>query len=672
MIQDKNARRKIVLVIASAMMGVSALAQEGKTQQGVFTNKFADNWQMSFGIEGLSFYSSKEKGLGLPQSPFEDFRSTFGAAATIGKWFTPEMGLRTKASGYWGKAVLGQIPEDNNIRFFSLQQQVMFNLGNIFNGYNPTRSWDVIPYGGVGFVRNVTHNENSIGVGGGIVNTIRLSGQLKLQVDLGVTFAGDNYKESGVGNIMGRYHWFSAEVGLLINLGKHSWSKYTNRKKEKMRMTPVNRTYDNIKQKKNVDIELTQVIADAPIPTGMTLVQRGHLRMGSENKDSLWGTDIPMRDITIDDFLMDKTEVTNAQYKAFVKDVVDSIVAHRMKDPYYLGDRDKVVESLYITNPVTGEKMLDTRQLIYVYEVFDHIAAMKRENRLDPKERVLNTDIDTDSLEEIYISKDTAYVDKNGNLVRETINRPLSGTFDFLNTYAVYIYPDTTCWVNDFPNSNTEIYAQNYFSNPEYDNYPVVGVTWEQANAYCNWRTERLMKTETGINKVQPFRLPTEAEWEYAARGKEQNVFPWKKKDTGEGKGLFFANFMPDNGNYVEDGNIITARVGTYPANTNGLYDMAGNVAEWTSTLYTDAGILSMNNINPELRYHAAKEDPYRLKRKSVRGGSWKDPESHIQSVWRTFEYQNQPRSYIGFRCVRSLTTTPTGKTIVTITKKKK
>lgn len=62
-----------------------------------------------------------------------------------------------------------------------------------------------------------------------------------------------------------------------------------------------------------------------------------------------------------------------------------------------------------------------------------------------------------------------------------------------------------------------------------------------------------------------------------------------------------------------------------------------------------------MNDLNPQLEYNAAKEDPYRLKKKSVRGGSWKDPESFIRSAWRSWEYQNQPRSYVGFRCVRSL-----------------
>ena len=148
--------------------------------------------------------------------------------------------------------------------------------------------------------------------------------------------------------------------------------------------------------------------------------------------------------------------------------------------------------------------------------------------------------------------------------------------------------------------------------------------------------------------------MPTEIEWEYAARGKEGNPYPWDGYEAKSKEGCFYANFKPDRGNYTDDGNLITSRVGIYGANSNGLFDMAGNVAEWTSTVYTEAGVEAMADLNPQLSYNAAKEDPYVLKRKSVRGGSWKDPMSFIQSAWRTWEYQNQPRSYIGFRCVRS------------------
>ena len=431
-----------------------------------------------------------------------------------------------------------------------------------------------------------------------------------------------------------------------------------------------------------------------PTPYGMTLVKRGHLRMGIEKQDSLWGKQTPVKDISVDGFWMDETEITNSQYRQFVYYVRDSIIRERLADPAYGGDEtykieedkngdpvkpylnwkkalprkpnedeQRAIESVYVTNPVTGEKMLDASQMNYRYEVYDYTEAAKRKYRLDPRERNLNTDISVDPARQVWISKDTAYIDDEGRIISQTINRPLSGPWDFLNTYIVNIYPDTTCWVNDFPNADNETYMRLYFSNPAYNGYPVVGVTWEQANAFCAWRTEYLLRgLGAAARYVQRYRLPTEAEWEFAARGKDQNEFPWEDEQVVSGKGCFFANFKPDNGNYTKDGNLITSKVGIYTANSNGLFDMAGNVAEWTSTVYTEAGVEAMNDINPQLKYNAAKEDPYRLKKKSVRGGSWKDPESYIRSAWRSSEYQNQPRSYIGFRCVRSLANTTSEK----------
>ena len=322
-------------------------------------------------------------------------------------------------------------------------------------------------------------------------------------------------------------------------------------------------------------------------------------------------------------------------------------------------DELRAIESVYITHPVNGTRMLDPKQMNYKYEVYDYVSAALRKNRLNPADRNLNTDIAVNEDEVVMISKDTAYIDEEGRIVRETVTRPLSNPFDFLNTYIVNIYPDTTCWVNDFPNSQNARYMIQYFSNPAYNDYPVVGVTWEQANAFCNWRTLFLKKGlgAAGAN-IQPYRLPTEVEWEYAARGASGSLFPWQSGEVKSEKGCYFANFKPDRGDYTEDGSLITSKVRTYSANSNGLYDMAGNVAEWTSTVYTEAGVQGMSDMNPELEYNAAKEDPYRLKKKSVRGGSWKDPESMIRSVWRSYEYQNQPRSYIGFRCVRSISGT--------------
>ena len=431
-----------------------------------------------------------------------------------------------------------------------------------------------------------------------------------------------------------------------------------------------------------------------PTPHGMTLIRRGHLKMGIDKKDSLWGKQTPVRDISVDGFWMDEYEVTNSMYRQFVYYVRDSILRERLADSAYGGDEtykieedkngdpvtphlnwkkalprkpnedeQRAFESLYVTNPVTGEKMLDWRQMNYRYEIYDYTEAAKRKYRPNFEERVLNTDMRPNPNEQIWISKDTAYINDEGQIVRETINRQYTGPWDFLNTYIVNIYPDTTCWVNDFPNAENETYMRYYFTNAAYNDYPVVGVTWEQANAFCAWRTEYLLRgLGPAARFVQRYRLPTEAEWEYAARGKDQTEFPWENEDVVTGNGCFFANFKPDNGNYTKDGNLITSRVGIYSSNTNGLYDMAGNVAEWCSTIYTEAGVDAMNDLNPQLKYNAAKEDPYRLKKKSVRGGSWKDPESYIRSAWRSYEYQNQPRSYIGFRCVRSLANTTSDK----------
>ncbi|MDE6543143.1 MAG: formylglycine-generating enzyme family protein, partial [Muribaculaceae bacterium] len=99
---------------------------------------------------------------------------------------------------------------------------------------------------------------------------------------------------------------------------------------------------------------------------------------------------------------------------------------------------------------------------------------------------------------------------------------------------------------------------------------------------------------------------------------------------------------------------LIPSKVGTYGANYYGLYDMAGNVSEWTSTAFTETIDNITADVNPEYRYAAAPDDPYKLKRKIVRGGSWKDVAHNIRSDIRMWEYENEQRSFIGFRCVRT------------------
>lgn len=424
-----------------------------------------------------------------------------------------------------------------------------------------------------------------------------------------------------------------------------------------------------------------------PSPYGMILVDRGSIAMGPKKEDSIPGTSGEPRGVSVDAFWMDQTEITNSKYKQFVFWVRDSIIRQRLADPEYGGndeylisedregnpvtpyinwekaipwrnpneDEQRAIESMYRTNAITGHRELDPVQLNYRYETYNHTEAAKRKNRLDPASRVYNTDLPV-PVDIPMISKDTAYFDIDGGIVRETVTRPLTGDYDFVNTYIVNVYPDTTCWINDFDNSFNERYTRMYFSHAGYNNYPVVGVSWEQANAFSNWRTDFLRRSigKEGIY-IEPFRLPTEAEWEYAARaGNSESPYPWEETLPYDERGCFYANFKPMDGDYVRDGHVITSPVGTYAPNDFGLYDMAGNVSEWTSTAFTESIDKITSDVNPQFRYDAAPDDPYRLKRKIVRGGSWKDVAKNIRSDLRQWEYQNEQRSYIGFRNVRS------------------
>ncbi len=418
-------------------------------------------------------------------------------------------------------------------------------------------------------------------------------------------------------------------------------------------------------------------------PYGMVLISPGSIVAGPQNGDSLWSTVNDSHGVSVDAFWMDETEVTNAKYRQFVHWVRDSIIRERLADPAYCGneefkiiedregnpikprlnwnkpipwrtadeDEQRVIDGMYRTNPITGIRELDPTQLNYRYEVYNNAEAVKRINRRDPRTNEYSY---TDAP---VISKDTAYINEDGEIIRKKITRRLTSEYDFINTYIVNVFPDTTCWINDFENSMNEPYVRTYFSHGNYDNYPVVGVSWEQANAYCNWRTD-FLKRSLGANAghIEPFRLPTEAEWEYAARaGKNDNIYPWNGDVTfAEDRGCFYANFKPNEGNYTRDGFVITSGVGSYNPNDFGLYDMAGNVSEWTSTAYAENLSRMTSDINPEYRYDASPDAPSHLKRKIVRGGSWKDVSHNIRSDIRMWEYQNGQRSYIGFRCVRT------------------
>jgi formylglycine-generating enzyme required for sulfatase activity len=105
-------------------------------------------------------------------------------------------------------------------------------------------------------------------------------------------------------------------------------------------------------------------------------------------------------------------------------------------------------------------------------------------------------------------------------------------------------------------------------------------------------------------------------------------------------------------GNYIDDGGFHTVKANSYSPNDFGLYCMAGNVAEWTSNAFDESAYSFMHDLNTDYQYEAKDSEALVMKRKVIRGGSWKDVGYYLQVGTRTYEYQDTAKCYIGFRCV--------------------
>ena len=117
-------------------------------------------------------------------------------------------------------------------------------------------------------------------------------------------------------------------------------------------------------------------------------------------------------------------------------------------------------------------------------------------------------------------------------------------------------------------------------------------------------------------------------------------------------KGCYLANFKPQRGNYAADGGLYTTPVNAYFPNDYGLYNMAGNVSEWTGSSYFGQAYNTVADVNPDVRYRIRDNDPQWMRRKVVRGGSWRDVAYYLQNGTRDYEYADTAKAYIGFRCV--------------------
>ncbi|MDX9883075.1 MAG: SUMF1/EgtB/PvdO family nonheme iron enzyme [Prolixibacteraceae bacterium] len=400
-----------------------------------------------------------------------------------------------------------------------------------------------------------------------------------------------------------------------------------------------------------------------PTPLGMTFIHRGSLNIGPNDQDITW-SNTPTKTVSVDAFWMDDTEITNNEYRQFVYWVRDSIARTYIAEQYpeflisedrdgnpldqpRLNWREKLewnnpdytdaLEQMFIpeNERFFRKKEIDARKLFYEYHKIDYKQAARRANMYDYKTQSYNGTIFNENGEEV----------------------PIQNRSSFIKRYLVDVYPDTLCWIRDFTYSYNEPWATRYFWHPGFDDYPVVGVDWEQANAFCSWRTKIQNEYLASRNEatLQDYELPSEVQWEYAARGDlKLAMYPWGGYYTRDQEGVFLANFKPLRGNYAEDGGIATMKVGSYDPNEFGLYDMAGNVAEWTKSAYDESSYMYFNDFNPDFTYNALPTDAPALKRKVIRGGSWKDIAAFVQVSTRSYEYQDTTKSYIGFRCVRA------------------
>jgi len=394
-----------------------------------------------------------------------------------------------------------------------------------------------------------------------------------------------------------------------------------------------------------------------PQPYGMVFIPQGSFTMGAGAEDITHSHLIQPKTISVSGFFMDQTEITNDEYRQFVDWVRDSIARTILggvqPDAYLIQE-----------NPKTGETYnpprLNWKTKIDWNSQNQDIRDALNQMYLPENERFFrHKEIDSRKLIYSYYWIDLRAAAMDNLRARTQPNHgniPPHNRSVYVHNETINVYPDTLCWIADFTYSFNDPMTEEYFSSPAYDHYPVVGVNWNQARAFCVWRTQLLnnaLERRKGNVILSEFRLPTEAEWEWAARGGNQlSPYPWGGPSTRNAKGCFLANFKPLPGNYVADGGLRTVIVAHYPPNGFDLYDMAGNVAEWTNSAYDPSSYNITWDMNPSYTYNAKKDDPPALKRKVVRGGSWKDIAYYLRVTTRSYEYQDTAKSYIGFRTI--------------------
>tara|TARA_B110000459_G_scaffold190769_1_gene226167 strand:+ start:1400 stop:2749 length:1350 start_codon:yes stop_codon:yes gene_type:complete len=398
-------------------------------------------------------------------------------------------------------------------------------------------------------------------------------------------------------------------------------------------------------------------------PYGMSLVPGGAFIMGKSDDDIIDAQNAPTRTVSVRSFYMDETEITNSEYRQFVHWVRDSILRFKLAemadlegktsdDDSGIGayayisieDEDLTPYEKYMIDTYGSDERKLNRDVDLIFEPAeypDELYSEVLDNMHLPMEESYNGRRTWDVSQFEF---EFSYIDIQSAAKFQGINRG-----DVIIKESVPIYPDTTVWIRDFEYSYNEPMHNDYFWHQAYGNYPVVGITHDQAQAFCQWRT--LLKNSyiksRGKQYINSFRLPSEAEWEFAARGGLQGAtYPWGGPYTKNDRGCFMANFKPLRGNYAADQALYTVEANSYEPNDYNLYNMSGNVSEWVMSSYEESSYEYSSSINPSV----INVDN---QRKVIRGGSWKDVAYFLQVSSRDYEYADSARSYIGFRTVQ-------------------
>ncbi len=414
-------------------------------------------------------------------------------------------------------------------------------------------------------------------------------------------------------------------------------------------------------------------------PFGMTLVPGGAFIMGKSDDDLANVQDAPTKTVTVRSFYMDETEITNSEYRQFVYWVRDSIVRTRLailadelgekNDPKSKSSKKggSIADYAFVDADTTNMSVYDKYMYDNYYSVGtgdDPYAGRKINNKIPLKWQTGQYPDDkyTEVMDSMYIPSEEAYnglrtidVEKlkfrySWMDIQAAAKAKKGKRKEFIRKEEVKVYPDTTVWIKDFAYSYNEPMHNDYFWHQAYSQYPVVGVSWKQAKAFCAWRTlfkNSFVKKQKGRDLINTFRLPTEAEWEYAARGGiESGTYPWGGPYARNDRGCYLANFKPVRGDYAADEALYTVEAQSYEPNDYNLYNMSGNVAEWTDSSYDPAAYEYVSTMNPNV-------NDLKNMRKVTRGGSWKDVAYYLQVGTRDFEYADSARSYIGFRTLQ-------------------